>query len=76
MNPELKKQIITALLGIAFGVLGTYALVWRDVAVIKAEMSHIKQDVNIIQLFISNDDPRAYIAAKNAIKKDHVEDNQ
>jgi hypothetical protein len=75
MDPALKKQIIAAAIGLVTGVLGTYAMVWRDVAVIKSEISHIQADVSVIQTFIANDDPKAFIAAKNAIK-DHVEGKQ
>jgi hypothetical protein len=76
ISPEIRKQILSAVLGLAVGILGTYAMVWRDVAVIKSEMSHIQQDISVIQMFISNDDPRAYIAAKNAIKEDHEKDKE
>lgn len=69
MNPDLKKQMIAAAIGLATGIIGTYAMVWRDVAVIKAEIAHIQNDVSLIQKFISDDDPKAFIAAKDAIRE-------
>lgn len=76
MNPDTRKQLVAAALGLATGVLGTYAMVWRDVAVIRAELYHIKQDISVIQLFIANDDPRAFQAAKSVIREDHAEDRK
>jgi len=74
MPTDLRKQIITVLVGIAAGVLSTWALVWRDVAVIKAEIQHIQTDVSTIQRFIVNDDPKAFLAAKEQIREDHKTD--
>jgi hypothetical protein len=76
MSKEIRNQLVAAALGLGVGVLGTYAMVWRDVAVIKAELSHIKEDVNTIQKFIADDDPRAWLAAKDAIRAEHAKDNQ
>jgi hypothetical protein len=76
MSPDTKKQVVAAAIGLATGILGTYAMVWRDVAVIRSEMQHIQGDISVIQMFISNDDPRAYIAAKNAIREEHVKDEK
>lgn len=74
MNADLRKQLIAAAIGLATGVFSTYALVWRDVAVIMARLSHIEADVAVIQRFIADDDPKAFIAAKEAIRKDHTTD--
>lgn len=76
MDPALKKQIIAVAVGLATGVLGTYALVWRDVSVIRSELTHIKDDVSVIQKFISDDDPKAFIEAKNRIREEHAKDKQ
>jgi hypothetical protein len=67
---DIKKQLIPTLVGAGLGILTTYALVWRDVAVIKSEIQHIQQDVALIQKFIAEDDPKEFIAAKNAIRED------
>jgi hypothetical protein len=76
MNADLKKQLITALIGLAVGVGSTYTLVWRDVAVIMARLGHIEGDVAVIQKFIADDDPKAYIAAKDHIRTDHHNDQK
>ena len=73
---DWKRQIISAAVGMGVGILGTYALVWRDVAVIKAEISHIQADVAIIQRFISDDDPKSFIAAKEQIRSEHDRDKK
>jgi hypothetical protein len=67
---DIKKQLIPTLVGAGLGILTTYALVWRDVAVIKSEIQHIQQDVALIQKFIAEDDPKEFITAKNAIRED------
>ena len=76
MDPELKKRIISVSIGLIVGIVGTYTMVWRDVSVIKSEIVHIQSDISVIQMFISNDDPRAFIAAKNRIRQDHEEDKK
>ena len=73
---DWKRHIISAAVGMGVGILGTYALVWRDVAVIKAEISHIQADVAIIQRFISDDDPKSFIAAKEQIRSEHDRDKK
>ena len=70
MSPETKKQLVSAAIGLVVGMGSTYAMVWRDVAVIKVRLDSMAGDIRVIQMFISNDDPRAFIAAKNQIKKD------
>lgn len=74
MNADLKKQVITAVIGLTVGILSTYTLVWRDVAVIMARLGHIEGDVSVIQKFIADDDPKGFIKAKDTIRKDHAED--
>ena len=69
-------NFVIALISALLGVCGTFLFVWRDMAVIKSEMVHIRQDVALIQTFIANDDPKAFIAAKAGIhaelKKDEA----
>jgi hypothetical protein len=75
MDPALRKQLVAAAIGLATGILTTYAMVWRDVGVIKVELAHIKSDISVIQMFISNDDPRAFAAAKSIIREEHKKDS-
>lgn len=78
MSPEIRKLLAASLLSAVAGALGTFAFVWRDVAVIHAELAHIREDVQLIQTFVSSDDPKAWMAAKARIKADraatHVEE--
>lgn len=68
MTPELRKLVLTSLLSVALGAASTFVFVWRDMAVVRAELAHIREDVSLIQTFVSNDDPRAWMAAKARIK--------
>jgi hypothetical protein len=71
---DIKKHLIPAIVGAGLGILTTYALVWRDTAVIKAELIHIREDISLIQQFVSDDDPRSFMAAKNKIRKEREAD--
>jgi hypothetical protein len=76
MDPAIKKQILSAVIGLAVGVISTYAMVWRDVAVIRTEIGHIQSDIAVIQTFIANDDPREFIKAKETIRVDRKADHK
>lgn len=70
---DLKKQAAIALISALTGVVGTFVFVWRDMAVLKAEMAHLRDDVRLIQTFIATDDPQRWMAARAKLKADDAE---
>lgn len=67
---DLKKQALATLLGLAVGVASTFVFVWRDMAVLKAEMAHVRTDVALTVLFIASKDPQEWMAAKAKLQAD------
>lgn len=74
MTPELRKLLAASVLSALAGALSTFAFVWRDMAVVRAELGHIREDVQLLQAFVAEDDKRAWMAAKAKIRQHHDED--
>lgn len=72
MSAELKRLLAASLLSALAGALTTFALVWRDMAVVKAELAHIREDVSLIQTFVAEDNKAAWMAAKARIREDRT----
>jgi len=76
VTKELRDKLIFSASGLLVGILTSYLAMMRDVAVIKEAMSHLKQDISVIQMFIASDDPKAWLEAKNKIREEHSKDEK
>lgn len=65
---DLKKQALATLLGLAVGIASTFVFVWRDMAVLKAEMTYVRADLALVSEFIASDDPQRWLAAKAKLR--------
>lgn len=70
MSKELRDKLIYAGLGLALGLVTSYAAMWRDLAVIKVQQEHMIQDIAHVRSFITSPDPRVFREAQRALKDD------
>jgi hypothetical protein len=70
----MKEKLIDAIVpAILLAVLGAALAMWRDVAVMKTEVTHMKEDVALVRKFIVSPDKKVYTEAKEELEKDAQE---
>lgn len=76
MSKELRDKLIYAALGLALGLVTSYAAMWRDVAVIKVEQAHMSHDLALVRRFIVSPNAKDYHSAQAALLADEEESHK